>query len=138
MIDWSSDVCSSDLYPSAITSGTEVDYRTTTIAGPDRKTVFYVDRRFQSLNESRVIARDVLDATGTQLLQRTESMFALGDYVGMHWYMCPCDGVHVPVNVRSEEHTSELQSLMRLSYAVFCLKTKKTNKSHHIHTSVKY
>src|SRR3546814_3202856 len=28
---------------------------------------------------------------------------------------------------RSEEHTSELQSLMRSSYAVFCLKTKKTN-----------
>src|SRR3546814_2870210 len=28
--------------------------------------------------------------------------------------------------VRSEEHTSELQSLMRISYAVFCLKTKKT------------
>src|SRR3546814_2514626 len=30
---------------------------------------------------------------------------------------------------RSEEHTSELQSLMRISYAVFCL--KKKNKSHH-------
>src|SRR3546814_5262342 len=29
--------------------------------------------------------------------------------------------------VRSEEHTSELQSLMRISYAVFCLKTKKHN-----------
>src|SRR3546814_7031016 len=29
------------------------------------------------------------------------------------------------VGVRSEEHTSELQSLMRISYAVFCLKTKK-------------
>src|SRR3546814_2059822 len=29
---------------------------------------------------------------------------------------------------RSEEHTSELQSLMRISYAVFCLKTKKKNK----------
>src|SRR3546814_9610384 len=29
---------------------------------------------------------------------------------------------------RSEEHTSELQSLMRLSYAVFCLKKKKTQK----------
>src|SRR3546814_2746226 len=29
--------------------------------------------------------------------------------------------------VRSEEHTSELQSLMRLSYAVFCLKKKKNN-----------
>src|SRR3546814_5720968 len=30
---------------------------------------------------------------------------------------------------RSEEHTSELQSLMRISYAVFCLKKKKNNKS---------
>src|SRR3546814_4463380 len=30
--------------------------------------------------------------------------------------------------VRSEEHTSELQSLMRISYAVFCLKKKITNK----------
>src|SRR3546814_2350701 len=29
---------------------------------------------------------------------------------------------------RSEEHTSELQSLMRISYAVFCLKKKKTKK----------
>src|SRR3546814_9429491 len=29
---------------------------------------------------------------------------------------------------RSEEHTSELQSLMRISYAVFCLKNKKTKK----------
>src|SRR3546814_5963960 len=29
---------------------------------------------------------------------------------------------------RSEEHTSELQSLMRITYAVFCLKTKKTPK----------
>src|SRR3546814_2880269 len=31
--------------------------------------------------------------------------------------------------LRSEEHTSELQSLMRISYAVFCLKKKKTNMS---------
>src|SRR3546814_7201424 len=30
---------------------------------------------------------------------------------------------------RSEEHTSELQSLMRISYAVFCLKKKKINKN---------
>src|SRR3546814_10183105 len=35
----------------------------------------------------------------------------------------PCDAVR-----RSEEHTSELQSLMRLSYAVFCLK-KNTNRT---------
>src|SRR3546814_6287429 len=31
-------------------------------------------------------------------------------------------------HLRSEEHTSELQSLMRISYAVFCLKKKKNNK----------
>src|SRR3546814_8124165 len=37
---------------------------------------------------------------------------------------------HQPV--RSEEHTSELQSLMRISYAVFCLK-KKTNKRENSH-----
>src|SRR3546814_6872535 len=30
--------------------------------------------------------------------------------------------------IRSEEHTSELQSLMRISYAVFCLKNKQNNK----------
>src|SRR3546814_4703342 len=34
----------------------------------------------------------------------------------------------VSVGDRSEEHTSELQSLMRISYAVFCLKKKKTTK----------
>src|SRR3546814_2350431 len=34
--------------------------------------------------------------------------------------LVPCD----IINVRSEEHTSELQSLMRISYAVFCLKKK--------------
>src|SRR3546814_9732598 len=43
---------------------------------------------------------------------------------------------------RSEEHTSELQSLMRISYAVFCLKKKKTLPLHQIiqfrHTSYKY
>src|SRR3546814_5164664 len=32
--------------------------------------------------------------------------------------------------VRSEEHTSELQSLMRISYAVFCLNKKKHNTNH--------
>src|SRR3546814_7847987 len=37
----------------------------------------------------------------------------------------PFDG-----KARSEEHTSELQSLMRISYAVFCLKKKKKNHTH--------
>src|SRR3546814_6102021 len=39
------------------------------------------------------------------------------------------------LRLRSEEHTSELQSLMRISYAVFCLQKKKTlNHTPHIHT----
>src|SRR3546814_10491580 len=38
---------------------------------------------------------------------------------------------------RSEEHTSELQSLMRISYAVFCLKKKKTIQEHHKNTNIK-
>src|SRR3546814_3465679 len=37
----------------------------------------------------------------------------------------------VPVTYRSEEHTSELQSLMRISYAVFCLKKKKKHTNNH-------
>src|SRR3546814_4717172 len=38
-------------------------------------------------------------------------------------------GARCPPVVRSEEHTSELQSLMRISYAVFCLKKKNTKQA---------
>src|SRR3546814_5828836 len=46
-----------------------------------------------------------------------------------------CAGDHRPT--RSEEHTSELQSLMRISYAVFCLK-KKNPSSNTTHAHVLY
>src|SRR3546814_3231925 len=46
--------------------------------------------------------------------------------VGTHLRYLERDGV------RSEEHTSELQSLMRISYAVFCLKKKKNKTTHQI------
>src|SRR3546814_1753525 len=39
---------------------------------------------------------------------------------------------------RSEEHTSELQSLMRISYAVFCLKKKKKKKNKKTQETIKY
>src|SRR3546814_1636890 len=55
------------------------------------------------------------------------------NYVG-NIFMCVLDDQTKPVlgawrrmPKRSEEHTSELQSLMRISYAVFCFKKKKTN-----------
>src|SRR3546814_6301101 len=48
----------------------------------------------------------------------------------------PCDiGAVFAVSGRSEEHTSELQSLMRISYAVFCLKKKKHKTLHQYLTS---
>src|SRR3546814_3893000 len=45
------------------------------------------------------------------------------------------EAVEIPAHDRSEEHTSELQSLMRNSYAVFCLK-KKTIKKEHKHKQI--
>src|SRR3546814_9940794 len=44
------------------------------------------------------------------------------------------EGVDLAANQRSEEHTSELQSLMRTSYAVFCLKKKQTTTQDPHHT----
>src|SRR3546814_6737607 len=46
-----------------------------------------------------------------------------------HVVAAPRSGIVRSIGVRSEEHTSELQSLMRSSYAVFCLK-KKTQRKH--------
>src|SRR3546814_8445965 len=52
-----------------------------------------------------------------------------------------CQDLHAIANLktrndRSEEHTSELQSLMRNSYAVFCLKTKKLQPTHIKHNKL--
>src|SRR3546814_3697028 len=44
------------------------------------------------------------------------------------WWDVPPESVYA---FRSEEHTSELQSLMRISYAVFCLKKKKLTLARH-------
>src|SRR3546814_5684908 len=48
------------------------------------------------------------------------------DAVDVHWRVEDLVAEVDIVAARSEEHTSELQSLMRISYAVFCLKKKKT------------
>src|SRR3546814_7159834 len=42
--------------------------------------------------------------------------------------LIPIEAPEGAIDVRSEEHTSELQSLMRISYAVFCLKKKQTKE----------
>src|SRR3546814_2517344 len=54
-------------------------------------------------------------------------MWAAQSYVGKK--LSP-DPVTIANSSRSEEHTSELQSLMRISYAVFCLNKKNTTSQH--------
>src|SRR3546814_1418771 len=58
----------------------------------------------------------------------------IGDQVDQHLAEPVGVGGHDRLG-RSEEHTSELQSLMRISYAVFCLKKKKSNHATIIYTN---
>src|SRR3546814_1818557 len=51
-----------------------------------------------------------------------------GGTVNAHYGRDPIVKIYTTIT-RSEEHTSELQSLMRISYAVFCLKKKKPTKT---------
>src|SRR3546814_7704821 len=58
----------------------------------------------------------------------TWARFCNGQLLNLRVYVCVCPLWLQVENQRSEEHTSELQSLMRISYAVFCLKKKKTKQ----------
>src|SRR3546814_6060572 len=101
--DWSSDVCSSDLLPAGL------------------------QRRRQA------------DAMGAH--QRAHRRHAFGrrqhaavDGTAVVVGQALVEGLRVHASImrpagRSEEHTSELQSLMRISYAVFCLNKKKTTQT---------
>src|SRR3546814_2119171 len=101
--DWSSDVCSSDLHGAEadILAG-EVDF----FVGPFQAESTTRSLRVETLFENR---RSVIAREGHPLANAT----SLSDLRDARW-------------VRSEEHTSELHSLMRNSYAVFCLKKHKS------------
>src|SRR3546814_7518292 len=100
--DWSSDVCSSDLRarPAESISPSWCGRRAPARAEPPAAPQPRRGSRFRPLRLSRIHRR--------------------GDHQDRQHR-----GEHQPEAVRSEEHTSELQSLMRISYAVFCLKKKK-------------
>src|SRR3546814_948344 len=69
-------------------------------------------------------------ATGATLIEAYEAALAcdsVSAFGGIIAVNRPLDGPTAEA-IRSEEHTSELQSLMRTSYAVFCLKQKQTQK----------
>src|SRR3546814_8619724 len=71
-------------------------------------------------------AQNATDAEQAQTLIQSE----LPDLILLDWML--------PGASRSEEHTSELQSLMRISYAVFCLKKKKPIHRYNNETNVTY
>src|SRR3546814_6483296 len=105
--DWSSDVCSSDLWRFMIVART-------------------VARRYRTASKSAMIFSAGIMAS------------AMGGMVDARMChrnpapppQCRSAAIHLWKNgSRSEEHTSELQSLMRNSYAVFCLKKKKSDRS---------
>src|SRR3546814_2835070 len=111
--DWSSDVCSSDL---------EIEQRRLVV--------------LQHFELEADPARNLGAASGgeAQQLRRVDDRHDAGDHRhGQSGALAALDEIEICIGVveilrhhaRSEEHTSELQSLMRISYAVFCLKKKK-------------
>src|SRR3546814_9187840 len=70
--------------------------------------------------------RQVVDHHAIGLLAGSDRLQHAAVAAGSHRFIGLELLVIVPAEARSEEHTSELQSLMRISYAVFCLKKKKS------------
>src|SRR3546814_2466520 len=126
--DWSSDGCSSDLPfigPNATLIGDDLERAVRAlkaeregeieVAGPD---LAHSLTELGLIDEYRIYLHPVALGRGTP--------YFAGPRPRLHLMTHDRIGEDV---VRSEEHTSELQSLMRISYAVFCLKKKNiTNK----------
>src|SRR3546814_10325723 len=116
--DWSSDVCSSDL-PARFVAGAGNLWRASTHKG-------------SPMFRRRAPARNTLGPRGLltarAAARRQEAPRDRGKaHRTREWR-------RARFVERSEEHTSELQSLMRISYAVFCLKKKRRNKNKSLQT----
>src|SRR3546814_9011871 len=81
----------------------------------------YADAEFAAANAD-LLEGDIL-STYVRPLEANPEGTQMEHY--LHW-MEERGATVTEYSLRSEEHTSELQSLMRISYAVFCLKKKKT------------
>src|SRR3546814_6576707 len=91
-------------------------------------TLFPYTTLFRSILEHQLTSVGAAHAELVELLRGRESLEALLDDECSNAARA---GRQIGLGIddqRSEEHTSELQSLMRISYAVFCLKKKKTLK----------
>src|SRR3546814_2000986 len=109
--DWSSDVCSSDLIVQAGAPASEVLHRFDPVPQLLKNVRFKGGKPLDDARVQDAIAAAEAELNGTGRLVIRPS------------------GTEPVIRVmRSEEHTSELQSLMRISYAVFCLNKKKHHK----------
>src|SRR3546814_3376640 len=113
--DWSSDVCSSDLL------GEELRAEAFELVRTDRRGDCRPCRGEVGLNEG--IAEAAHGEAGRCIVMPQPAAVAQHADSG-------------PKSERSEEHTSELQSLMRISYAVFCLKNKNHIRTTYITTRI--
>src|SRR3546814_8467925 len=95
-------------------------------------TLFPYTTLFRSQRFGGGLPKQYATLAGMPLLRHTLRAFAAHPAVGtVRAVIHPDD--RALYDARSEEHTSELQSLMRISYAVFCLKKKKKEpRSHRI------
>src|SRR3546814_5151683 len=113
--DWSSDVCSSDLH-AALTEPATAD------AGA-------VIGRQRNLETAVAVQQRRVVAIALERFGRDHEIRHLGAVLGGGEMLADRQTTGIEecrqLLERSEEHTSELQSLMRISYAVFCLKKKK-------------
>src|SRR3546814_7318942 len=126
--DWSSDVCSSDIpargrLPLAAAAAAGLDGLRHGRAAAAR------GRTHDHLAARRLVPAGDLQpqAADEETLGRNPAVPGPGLGTGRAAARDPCPTAVPRPRGRSEEHTSELQSLMRISYAVFCLQKKKDN-----------
>src|SRR3546814_3061197 len=123
--DWSSDVCSSDL--STASTG-----RSAVARGAAAIRVLQPVHRCQARRPGAELACDLHDRSRSaneadrgRYPDRRRGRQRLRAPAAAHASLVAGRRAAAAQPIRSEEHTSELQSLMRISYAVFCLKKKK-------------
>src|SRR3546814_10268203 len=112
--DWSSDVCSSDL-PGRC-SGSRISSATEFVAARAVTMVAFMVPRYVDVRSKLIVVTVALLLAACQTTSGTHQVYP--GTTGPEG-----EPLSTPPK-RSEEHTSELQSLMRISYAVFCLKKK--------------
>src|SRR3546814_9851892 len=112
--DWSSDVCSSDLGATL--------YADDTLRGFGVRLAYtWIDLRIPETQPVLLVVAETMERR-TELANDIIKGVIIPQFV-----VLPVAVLLVWFGLRSEEHTSELQSLMRISYAVFCLKKKTHN-----------